>query len=205
MRSWGRRRRPVCAAALDAPFIRSYCGGWLGWRPAAVTDNQDAQFTASDKSSGTCYMDRLLTLLRDCRTSAPVLLQFCHCERWKVHSGRMSKIYCMAADLRLFDETGTLEQVELTGLEPVTPTLPVGTKWFPGLRKYGTRSCGGSIQCGSARFGAVQTHSLLQICSTMSGVNASRAAAALGVSVSMVSVSSRPMWCASRTGVRRSI
>ena len=119
---------------------------------------------------GTCYMEQDVDPFRDHRRSAPVLLQFCHRKRLKVHSGRMSKIQKTLADLRLCARDGMLVRVELTGFEPVTPTLPVGTKWRPDQRKHRIYRWRGTIQCSSARFGTVQTHGLLQFCSTLIGV-----------------------------------
>lgn len=66
----------------------------------------------------------MLTPFRDRGRSAPDLLQFGRCQRLSVHNGRSAKITRNPPDLRVYRRPRILERVELTGLEPATPTLP---------------------------------------------------------------------------------
>ena len=90
-----------------------------------------------------------------------------HC---RSRSKRSKNDHHNTADLLLVGHDGN-GGVELTGLEPVTPTLPARTNGTRDLRKYRTRRSRGPPSVQSRRLSAVQTHRLLQICSTRTSVS----------------------------------
>jgi hypothetical protein len=64
-----------------------------------------------------------------------------------------------------------MKSVELRGLEPLTPSLPV--RWTNCLyqRKQGTRMSYGAVVCSWLRLTTIDCTSLLQICSSYISVN----------------------------------
>jgi hypothetical protein len=75
-------------------------------------------------------------------------------------------------DLRQYPGRAIMKLVELRGLEPLTPSLPVRWTGPIYLRKRRNRRKNGSVQCGSVQLTAVVRAGVLQDCSSENRVKA---------------------------------